>query len=342
MNTSTYALTPGDATSVAPLVNVQGLATDSHRDTIMLTDVYLSSLTAWQWFVMHFQSHVEFVSAGDLVEPGIATDELSAQGFLQMSDSKQAAEAAALRAIGWRLHATPMGAVVNGVVVPSPARRAGLRVADRIVGVDGRPVGSLCAMIGAVHDLAPGTVVRLDVERARITKQGVIRWSTPHVVSVTSARPNVDAAAPSNCPRISGPSHSWIGVSLEDGVRYDLPGTITIDTRYIGGPSAGLAMTLALIDQLTSGSLTGHVVVAATGTIDAGGNVGDVGGVAEKTVAVQRAGAKVFLVPAIEVATARAAAPPGLKVLGVSTLAQALRDLRAIGGAAPVPLTAPH
>jgi PDZ domain-containing protein len=130
-------------------------------------------------------------------------------------------------------------------------------------------------------------------------------------------------------------------VSGEDGFTYRLPAKVSIDTADIGGPSAGLAMTLSLINVLSGGSLTGHHVVAATGTIDVKGDVGDVGGVAEKTVAVQRAGASFFIVPQVEVSTARAAASPGLKILGVTTLAQALSDLRRLGGVTPQPLTTP-
>jgi PDZ domain-containing protein len=100
-------------------------------------------------------------------------------------------------------------------------------------------------------------------------------------------------------------------------------------------------MTLCIIDELSRGSLTGHHNVAATGAIDQFGDVGDVGGVAEKTVAVQRAGAQYFIVPQIEVATAKANAAPGLHIIGVTSLEQALRALRRIGGAKPVPLTAP-
>jgi PDZ domain-containing protein len=99
-------------------------------------------------------------------------------------------------------------------------------------------------------------------------------------------------------------------------------------------------MTLCIIDQLSRHSITGGAKIAATGTIDQLGNVGDVGGVAEKTVAVQRAGAKYFIVPEVEVATAKANAAPGLTVIGVNTLSQALRALRSIGGAKPVPLSA--
>lgn len=335
-----YAMTPGDATAVGPLIAVHGLATDSHKDKILLTDVYLQTLTAWQWLFMHFQAHVEFVSANQLVEPGVPTDELAAQGYLEMADSKQAAEVAALRALGWHLAPRANGAAVVAVVAPSPARRANLRVADRIVAVNGRETNSACAVIGALHDVVPGTTVHLGVDRAHIDAQGTITWSGPTVLRLTTAPPS-SGTAPSFCPGVHGPDKSQIGVALEDSVRYSLPGTFSIDTNYIGGPSAGLAMTLSLIDQLSRGSLTGGTVVAATGAITAGGQVMDVGGVAEKTVAVQRAGATVFLVPTVEVATARGAAQPGLRVIGVNTLGQALRDLRRLGGAAPVPLTPP-
>ncbi len=341
VHTQYYSLTPGDATPVAPLVTIRGLATNPHPDRIMLTDVYLSSLSEWQYLVDHFRAHVEFVSANELVEPGIPDGELGAQGFLEMSDSKQAAEVAALRALGWKLPATPLGAVVTGVAAPSPARSAGLGVADRIVAVNGASVASSCDLVAAVHVIAPGSRVRLRVQDSRISASGVITWSAPRtVIATTSATPK--SIGSSYCPGVKGRDRSWLGISLEDGVSYDLPGDISIKTTDIGGPSAGLAMTLTLIDKLSAGSLTGSAVVAATGTIAPDGAVGDVGGVAEKTIAVEDAGAKVFFVPAVEVKTARAAASPGLRVIGVTSLRGALRALRALGGAVPVPLTAPH
>lgn len=340
--TNYYALTPGDATSVAPLVKISGLATKAHPDRILLTDVYLSSLTEWQWIVSHFQSHVEYVTTDELISPGIPTDELAAQGFLEMSDSQQSAEVAALRALGWHIRVAAAGAVVNGVGTASPALRAHLRVADRVVGVDGRAVATSCDLVADVHDVAPGAAVRLRVERSHISGTGVITWSAPSTVVVTAGPPSRSQGS-SGCPGVSGAARSWLGIALEDGVRYRLPATISINTANIGGPSAGLAMTLTIIDELSAGSLTGHLVVAATGTIDANGDVGAIGGVAEKTVAAQRAGARVFLVPAGQnYVDARAAAQPGLKIVAVQSLRGALRALRSLGGAAPVPLTTPH
>jgi len=307
----------------------------------MLTDVYLSSLNAWQWLTLHFSSHVQFVGADELVDPGVPTDELGAQGYLEMSDSKQAAEVSAFNALGWKTPGTPTGAIVNAVSAPSPARTAKIHVADEIVAVNGTAVTSFCALIRAVHDFAPGTKMHLTVDRAKISPSGTITYRAPSSVTVVSGVTPSDEG-PSDCAGVSGPSKSWLGVSLENGNSYALPAKVTINTKNIGGPSAGLAMTLTLIDKLSKHSITGNQPIAATGTMDVHGNVGDVGGVAEKTVAVQRAGAKYFFVPQVEVATAKSAAAPGLTIVGVTTLRQALRDLRKLGGKAPEPITKPH
>jgi PDZ domain-containing protein len=336
-----YALTPGDATPVAPLIKIKGVVSETHHGRIMLTDVFLTSLNGWQWIYYHFKSHVQFVSSDELVDPGVPTDELGAQGFLEMSDSKQAAEVAAFDALGWKTPVIATGAVVNAVVAPSPARAAGIHVADEIVGVNGTVVDSACALIVAMHHVPAHSKVHLSIKRARISGTGLISYHKVSTVTVTTAAPPNGMSA-SGCAGVSGVGTSYLGVALEDGNSYRLPAKVSINTANIGGPSAGLAMTLTLIDKMSRESISGNQPIAATGTMDVYGNVGDVGGVAEKTVAVQRAGAKYFFVPQVEVKTAKAAAQPGLTIIGVTTLAQALRDLRALGGAAPQPLTPPR
>ena len=129
--------------------------------------------------------------------------------------------------------------------------------------------------------------------------------------------------------------HLDLGIDSEDQVDYTYPFPVKIDVTNIGGPSAGLAMTLGVIDALTNGSVTGGHTVAATGTIDAQGDVGDVGGVAQKTVAVENAGATIFLVPPQEYKAALSKVRPGLHVYAVSTLDQALAVLEAHGGKVP-------
>lgn len=336
-----YAITPGNATPVAPLVKVSGLRSDATHDRILLTDVYLTRITAWGWLVDHFSGHVQFLTPNELLEPGVPASELDAQGYLEMSDSQRAAKVAAFRALGWRIEARPTGAVVNAVIDPSPAYAARLHVGDEIVGINGSTVRSACDLVSRVHALAPGRRVRLALRPVTISAKGVLSWGAPVVRTLRTAPVPQSSNVSSPCPGVRGGDRSWLGISLEDGVSYHLPARVTINTANIGGPSAGLAMTLTLIDELSAGSLTGGHVVAATGTMNARGQVGDVGGVAEKTVAVQRAGAQYFIVPEVEVATARANAAPGLTILGVRNLAQALDDLRRIGGASPRALTPP-
>jgi Lon-like protease len=134
-------------------------------------------------------------------------------------------------------------------------------------------------------------------------------------------------------------SRGFLGISVQTQQDYTFPFPITIDTADIGGPSAGLAMTLGVLNTLSGGHLTGGRVVAATGTMSATGAVGDVGGVAQKTVAVERAGATVFFVPPEELSAARSKATASLHVYAVSSLAQVLSILRGLGGKVP-PATA--
>jgi len=340
-STNQYAITPGNATNVAPLVTVKGLGTDPHRDRIMLVDVYLQPLSELQYLWMHFQSHVEFVTADQLLDPGIPDSQLVAQGYLQMSDSQMAAKVAALRALGWTIPATATGAVVTGVVSNTPASRAGLTVGDEITGVDGEAVTSQCSLVGALARVAVGTKLELTVRPGKFSATGVLTRAAPIRVAITTAR-SPDAAAATGCAQAPHAGESWLGIAPEDGVSYSLPGRISLDTANIGGPSAGLAMTLTLIDALSKGSMTGGHVIATTGTIDPAGNVGDVGGVAEKTIAVENAGAHYFFVPQAEVATARSVANSSLHIYGVTKLSQVLAELRKLGGAALVPFTTPR
>ncbi|MEV5983419.1 S16 family serine protease [Streptomyces sp. NPDC052051] len=106
---------------------------------------------------------------------------------------------------------------------------------------------------------------------------------------------------------------------------------VTLKLADVGGPSAGLLFTLGIIDKLRGdghgGDLTGGRTVAGTGTIDASGRVGAVGGVALKTQAAYRDGASVFLVPRAECTDAKAELPKGLRLVPVTTLKSAVDAL---------------
>src|SRR5439155_26486696 len=128
--------------------------------------------------------------------------------------------------------------------------------------------------------------------------------------------------------RVPNVSYPIIGVNLV----LNLPFSIGIDADGIGGPSAGLMWTLGIIDLITPGELTGGRTIAGTGTIGLDGRVGPIGGIEQKVVAAERAGAKVFFAPADEAASARAVVS-GMTVVPVKTLQDALDYLKRHGGA---------
>ena len=99
----------------------------------------------------------------------------------------------------------------------------------------------------------------------------------------------------------------------------------------VGGPSAGLMLALSQVSQVSGTDLSAGRVVAGTGAIGADGVVSVVGGVQWKVQAAADAGAALFIVPSGELEQARSAAPGGMEVVGVDTLAQAVQALCATG-----------
>ena len=256
-----------------------------------------------------------------------------------MAQAQSAAKTAALRRLGYTVTEHDGGVIVYGVAPGGPASEA-LDVAQTIQSVDGTPTANLCAFIGAVAPFKPGQVVHLGVEQSTVNADAVIRPGKVLTESVTLGTRPAGSGGPTGCPGVPAFSTGYLGVELETQQNFTYPFVVTVHTQDIGGPSAGLAMTLGIMDKLTAGRLTGGLTVAATGTMDESGNVGDVGGVAQKTVAVENAGATVFLVPPPEYRVALAKATASLHVYAVSTLDQALAVLTKLGGRVPeVPTT---
>jgi len=133
-----------------------------------------------------------------------------------------------------------------------------------------------------------------------------------------------------------GSGRTIIGLMPRDTRTVKTPFEVGIDTDSIGGPSAGLAFTLALLDELSKGSLTGKVKVAATGTINGDETVGAVGAIPQKAIAARDSGARLLLVPAAQsaddIAAARRIGGSRMRVETVASLQEALDILRGLGG----------
>jgi PDZ domain-containing protein len=132
------------------------------------------------------------------------------------------------------------------------------------------------------------------------------------------------------------PNRTIVGFYPFDTATVKLPFELSFDTQSIGGPSAGLAFTLTLIDELTPGELTPPGGVAVTGTMALDGTVGPIGGLRQKASAVAQTGVRTFIVPAAQgeedIAAAKRAAGGDLDIIPVSTLDEALAALENLGG----------
>ncbi|HJP16865.1 MAG TPA: S16 family serine protease, partial [Acidimicrobiales bacterium] len=133
--------------------------------------------------------------------------------------------------------------------------------------------------------------------------------------------------------RPDNPDAAFLGISVQTRIEDapNMPFSVHFDTGAVGGNSAGLALTLSVLDLVTPGELTGGLRVATTGTISLNGDVGPIGGIVQKTITARRSGVDLFIVPTIEYQEAIKYAK-GLNVVGVDTLDQALNALAEAGG----------
>ncbi len=313
-----YALQPGTAQSVQKFITVPPSRLHPVVQPVLLTDVEEGRVTALSYLIYKLQSDTTLYPVGDITG-GTPPSQLIAQGNLEMSQAEASAKTAALRRLGYPVTATPSGAVIFATFPGTPAYSV-LNVGDVVTAVDGAATSTAASLSHTLAQYHSGQTVTLSVRKGGsgpAVPEPVTLKTT--VVEVLGQTVRVD-----------------LGIEPEDQVDYTYPFPVNINVTNIGGPSAGLAMTLGVIDALTPGSLTGGHTVAATGTMDSQGAVGDVGGVAQKTVAVENAGATIFLVPPQEYKAAMSKDRPGLAIYPVSTLDQALAVLAAHGGVTPV------
>lgn len=323
-----YELAPGEAMQVSPrisFVKSVGGATPPTRykapNSIRFVTAYGGQLSVLDSILGWLDPHVQV----DTFTEHFGTQSPSAErvaGFQAMYGAKQVAEYVAMKKLGLDARFLEGPIAVDQLVCtqePAPTSACkNLKVGDTIVEFNGTKVKTLTELSAQMTAHKAGEMVTL----------GVIHYMdksmTVHQVKV-QLMPNPDDA-----------SRTIIGFIPADTRRVELPFDVSISTTDIGGPSAGLAFTLALLDDLTPGNLMGRGHVAATGTINEDGSVGAIGALEQKAVAVRDAGATLFIVPkgqsAKEIAKARAAAGEKVTIVQVATLDDALLQLAKNGG----------
>lgn len=297
-------------------------------------DIYFVTITepeqsVLSWMLGRDQPAVQFLTKEEKF--GVQTPEQRRVFALEsMRTSEQVAQFVALQRVGFDVELVPGDVLIQAMVCleatsdgtecatwsPSDAV---LEPGDRLIEVDGQPVDGVEDLSAILADKQPDDVVAMTVERPEV---GEIDVEVPLTVSPDD------------------PDRTIVGFYPFDTRRVELPFELDIDTGSIGGPSAGLAFTLTLIDELTEGELTGGGSVAVTGTIELDGSVGAIGGLRQKASAVAQTGVDVFIVPAAQgendIAAARESGGDGLTIIPVETLDEAIAVLESLGGD-PIP-----
>ena len=246
------------------------------------------------------------VPEAELFPPGQSAQETQTQDVEEMASSQELATAAALSYL--RIPYQTDVEVVS--TVPGYPASKSLQKGDVIEAVDGRAVSGTSSLSTMITAHPTGSVLQLTVLRSGKT------------LSIPVASKDSGGTA-------------VIGVDVQ--LAYNFPITVQVSVGNIGGPSAGMMFALGIIDKLTKDNLADGKFIAGTGEITASGQVQPIGGIQQKLVAARSAGATVFLAPAGNCSSTAGAVPAGLRVVRVSTLAQAVSDLDAIKAGKSVP-----
>jgi Lon-like protease len=295
-----FLLLPDRAHPVAPLVRVQG-GRDAHGPGgIYFVDVFQRRASMFESIFPWLHKDATLVPASLIVPPGVSDRAVRAADLREMSLSQKIAAAVALRRVGYNVTAKPAGVVVAALQDNSHAVGK-LQPGDLIVAVDGKPTRTLARLRAALAHVKPGENVRLEVRR------GAQRFTT----SVRT---------------IAAGSRAIVGFAPEQAADIQLPVSVHIDAGNVGGPSAGLAFALEVMEKLGRNVDRGYRV-AATGALELNGRVDPIGGVQQKTIGAREAHVEVFLVPAGDNAAIARRYAGGLRIIAVKSFPQALHAL---------------
>lgn len=322
------ALTPGPVyntlgmTGDKQIIQVKGHASYPPKGRLDLTTVSVQGAPGYRPITLFdalrywVNPDVAIVPKEVHYPPDQDEEEIEKEVAKQMTESQDAAKVAALRQLGEKV--TTSRLVIVNVTEGQPAAGI-LQRDDEIETVDGKPVKSAQQLRDAITQHRPGEQVKI----------GYVRKGKPAEAAITTA------AAPGE------PTRAIIGVEPEESCPCTTPYDVDIALgEEVGGPSAGLMFSLAIIDTVTPGELTGGVHIAGTGTVDFDGQVGAIGGIHQKLVGARDVGAEHFLVPDGNWEQAQRDPPVGLRLHRVATVAEALSAVCDIGKVTDAPCKA--
>jgi PDZ domain-containing protein len=298
-----YLLVPDQAHPLADIVQVPGAKPSDGKGGIYYVDVLERKASFLERMFPSLREGATVVQHDELTPPGVTDRQRLEADRLDMRLSQQVATAVALRALGYDVRIRENG--VRVALVYGQTHAAGkLRPDDVIVAADHKPVRSTLDLHEIIAHHKVGDVVPVTF----------IRKGVRHTVAITtSADPFDDTRA-------------VIGFQPQPSLDLHVPFQIKFDLGDVGGPSAGLAFALQILEERGRDVDQGNKV-AATGVIAPDGSIGPIGGVKQKVIGARQAHVDVFLVPAGDNYREARKYAHGLRIIPVKTFQQALRAL---------------
>jgi Lon-like protease len=300
-----YLEIPDDAHPLATLVQVPDAKPDADGGGIYYVDVLLNRASLLESYIPFIRPEgSDLIDRSQVVEPGITDQESRNLDLATMKVSQEVASVVALRELGYRVPISPGG--VRVVAVTSGSHAGGVvRPGDVIVAANGKKVRTRTDLAAVLAGIKPGGKVKITVRRGgkKLT---------------FSIRTTADT---------QNPKRTIIGVLPIQALSVRLPFAIKFNLRKVGGPSAGLAFALELLEKKGRDVDRGYKV-AATGEIQLNGSVTRIGGIKQKTIGARKSHVDVFLVP-VDGDNARDAKrhADGLRIIPVKSFQQALQAL---------------
>jgi Lon-like protease len=302
---SYYVFLPDRAHALQPLVTVQGERPATNKGGVYFVDVRFRKAHLLEDLLGRPLARNATLVPVQQVRGSASETQQEHIDITAMQQSQKTAAAVVLSRLGYHIRVGLPRVVIRGVLRDAPAAKV-LRPRDEVLAVDGQPVHSLGRLHQLITPHRPG-------DRLRITFRRGKRTTTASVRTIRSVDDRREAA---------------IGVLVDEtGASIGkLPVRVHIDTAGVGGPSAGLAFALALMEELGHNVDRGYRV-AATGELELDGSVLPIGAVKQKTIGAREAGVDVFLVPAGSNARVARKYAGGLRIIPVQSFPQALHAL---------------
>lgn len=315
---------PGEPTSIAPLVEVAGVETTELTGDAALLTVLLQSSTTRTALGALLDDDRRLRPTAEVVPTDVDRDEFLEQERRRFRRQFEVAAAVGAEAAGVEVTLGTVPLIVD--VLPDGPAHNQLRAGDVVRSIDGEAVDGAEQLQQRVREHEVGDTITVLVERRDEPVEAEVTLEPLEVPDPPASEDHPDPEPPDGAIDPQEPPPG-MGIFIETVAdRLELPFDLELAETRIGGPSAGLMIALTVYDLLAEEDLLAGRTVHGTGSIDAEGRVGPVGGVPEKMRATEHA--DLVLVPELLLEEALAAAPDHIEVVGVATFDEALEALR--------------